>query len=136
MAALSLKTKMSLAVSFLVVVVFAVFSIALLAFLEAELKHSLENEQFNMISGMADQIDAKLEDTQKAIVALAAAVPAGILTDAEQVQQHLDRESTARLIFDNGIFCLSPTGRLIAETPFIPGGGAKTTLSATILPKL
>ena len=40
MAALSLKTKMSLAVSFLVIVVLTVFSLVLLTFFEAELKAS------------------------------------------------------------------------------------------------
>lgn len=116
----SLKHKMALSVCALLLVIFSAASIITLRFFSLELKNIIAQQQFQLIAAIAEDLDQQLMAGQEIIFRTAAAVTSEIVADPEKIQHFLDQPLNAgtRLFFDNGIFFFSPTGTLLAETPF------------------
>lgn len=121
MAYLSLKTKMSIAISLLVVALVSALAASLFEFFKRQVKKSVAEHQLILITEIASDIDDKIMRAQEALVAVSRTVPRSILKDSEQAQQFLDSRPGTHSIFDNGLFLFSAQGRLIAESPFLPG---------------
>lgn len=117
----SLKIKMALAVSSLFVVVIAVLAWCTISFLERSFVKAIATQQYALVSTLADNIDDKLRITQNALIAAANKLPPDSPRDAEQAQQFLDNRSALLSLFDNGVFLFAHDGRLIAESPYLPG---------------
>lgn len=127
---LSLKTKMALAVSLL----FMVFTTTLLylafAYYGKIYKKNVFQQQYVLVSALADSLDDKLEIIQGALVAVAQKAPAGDLTDPEKGQRYLDDRITLSSLFDNGLFLISREGTVIAESPYRPDGRGRDMSSS------
>lgn len=122
---LSLKTRMALAVSILFVLFAAALAVGTLAYFRREFKQTISGQQFAIVSSIAADIDHNLETAHNALVASAASLPPDLTEDADAAQQYLNGKSSLRSIFDNAIFLFSRDGRLIAESPFLPGRRGK-----------
>lgn len=118
---LSVRAKMALAVSSVFVLFFILAAFVALAYFEQERKAAVMNHTFVAVSTMAESIDAKLNLVHRGLIDVAATVPAVALNDADVAQDFLDRQTALHSHFDNGLFLISLEGKLIAESPFIPG---------------
>jgi two-component system NtrC family sensor kinase len=123
---ISLKIKVSAAVFLLVTGILLAGGFSLLGYFEYKLKESVAAQQFTLVSRVAEDIDVHLDQAQAIIVKIAAALPAELLNDPERAQAYLDsRFAAVSAIFDNGVFLFSATGKLVAESPYLPGRRGK-----------
>ncbi|MBT0653560.1 diguanylate cyclase domain-containing protein [Geomobilimonas luticola] len=118
--ALSLKAKLALAVSSLLVILLTFFSLVFFGYFRTEFKKTIANQQETLAKGLADQIDDKLRAAQKTLLTMVDDFPPAIADSPDKVQQFLDTHLGAFPVFDNGIYLFSPAGQLVAESPFQP----------------
>lgn len=121
MAAISLKTKMTCAVSLLVALLLFAAGYVSLAYFERQFKETISRQQFTMVSAMADQIDDKMFTAQEVLVLVAKTITPEVVGDPAKAQHFIDSRLVTPLLFDNGIYLFSPSGRLIAGTHLEPG---------------
>jgi PAS domain S-box-containing protein len=111
-----LKTKMTLAVSILIVTIFTLAAQITLTYFEKHFKETISQQQFTLISVIADEIDEKLLEAQNLIVGLAKSISYDAIDDPNSAQLLLERYKTASSEFDNGVFLFNAKGRMVAET--------------------
>lgn len=117
----SLKTKMSTAVFLLVSAILVIGGFSLLTYFEFKLKESISDQQFTLVSSVAEDIDVNIAQAQEIIIRVAAGMSTALLENPDLAQEYLDeRFDSISHVFDNGIFLFSTTGSLIAESPFLP----------------
>ncbi len=112
----AMKTRISVAVSVLIVAIIAALSFLALSFFRQEIRRNASNQQFILVSALATELDDKLATAQGELVALAASFP----RDFSRAQEYLDSRVDVRLIFDNCVALIFPSGRMTAITPFEP----------------
>jgi len=118
--ALTLKTRMALAITSLFVL-FVITTLYLTsAYFERTFKETISAQQFSLASSLADGIDDKLRIAQNALKAAAATAPADAFSNPDKAQRFLDQRIGVLSIFDNGLFFINMDGRLIAESPYRP----------------
>ena len=117
---LSLKTKMSLAVSLFVTVVISALAFSILSYFETELKESISSQQFTLVSTLAREIDDKIVNAHRELEALVAETPPGAAEDHNLAKKFLDTHAHLREVFDSGIVIFSSAGTLIASSPHEP----------------
>ncbi|HIJ97403.1 MAG TPA: cache domain-containing protein [Desulfuromonadales bacterium] len=113
----SLKTKVSFLFPMAVTVVLFGLLFFMQHLLQGYIKESISDQQFQIVSNLADEVDQKLAETQKTLLALASKfTPYTCSTPQEALAFMLERtESTG--FFDNGIFLFDAKGRMVAELP-------------------
>ena len=124
---LSLKTKITLLVALPVLTALTGLGLFSFRYYEAHFKAIIGQQQFTLVSQAAAQIDGQIATARETIVHAAASLPPEVTRDSDQAQAFLDSHLglAAHTLFDNGIFLFSADGRMIAETPFIPGRRGK-----------
>lgn len=122
----SLKAKMSASVFLLATGILFIGGFCLLRYFELSLKRSIAEQQFTLVSRIAEDLDVHLTEVQKIVVNAAGSIPPELLADPDRVQTVIDqRLGTFSHIFDNGVFLFSAAGTLIAESPFLPARRGK-----------
>lgn len=124
----SLKNKMAVTFCLLLLITLSGAAVISERYFSNEFKKVITQQQFSMITEMADDIDLQLENGKEIITRTALSLPPEILRDPEKTQNYLDQNLGAGtlLFFDNGIFCFSPEGILLAEHPFKPDRRGKS----------
>jgi diguanylate cyclase (GGDEF)-like protein len=117
MVRLSLKTKMTIAVSLLVIVLMACSAFLIISRFDRRFKENFAVQHYALINEMARDTDEALKDARQAIIASASTIPPAAGKNRPIAQQVLDRRRGLRDLFDDGIFLFSPSGKLIAEAP-------------------
>lgn len=85
-----------------------------------EIKKTISDQQFTMVSLVSRSIDQKLNSSLEVIVEVAKLVTVETVQDANVAQKFLDSRPGSLSIFDNGLFLFDPDGRIIAESPYRP----------------
>ncbi|KAF0177247.1 MAG: multi-sensor signal transduction histidine kinase, partial [Nitrospirae bacterium] len=116
----SLKTKMTVAVCFIIACLMTGSAFFALNFFESRIRQSIFETQSTFVSRLADELDEKINDFQKHLIGMAMTFPTDVLQDPEMTQRYLDGRVDASFVFDNAITVLSSSGRLIAEHPYVP----------------
>ncbi|WP_298271443.1 ATP-binding protein [Geobacter sp.] len=114
--ATGMKTRISVAVSVLIVTIIAALSFVALTFFRQEIRRNASDQQFVLVSALAAELDDKLATAQGELVAVAASFP----RDFSRAQEYLDSRQDTRLIFDNCVALIVPSGRMSAISPFEP----------------
>lgn len=122
---LSLKTKMTIGVCLVVAAISAALWIISLSYFQQQLRENVSIQQFVLISSIAAHVDYNLVAAQDTLIAMAKSLPLECLTDAVRAQRFLDDIDKTDTRFDNGLFFFSREGKLIAESPFVPGRRSK-----------
>jgi hypothetical protein len=117
MLSFSLKTKMSIAVSLLVIALMTGGAFLNISHFDKRFKETIADQQYELITEIARDIDDTIRDKQLAIIGVANAFPAEAATDPLLARHFLASRPTLQALFDNGIFLFSTAGRLIAEHP-------------------
>ncbi|NJC88092.1 MAG: PAS domain S-box protein [Desulfuromonas sp.] len=120
MKTLSMKTRMSLTVSLLFVLAIALLAWGALSYQEESLQEAISRQQLALTSSLAASIDDKLSLAHNALITAARQMPPETLRNADSAQRFLDARLSLHSIFDN-LILISRNGKLIAESPFLPG---------------
>lgn len=117
---MKLKTKFTIIVSILISV-FSLIALFAFAHYKKSIKGTVVQQQFLMISTLADEIDNKLLTAQQSLLAVAKAAPPDIMRHPGKAQAFLDSRMVLHTIFDNNVFILTPSGKLFVESPEVAG---------------
>ena len=109
----SLKTRMTLVVSLLVTVLLSVMSILSLSYFERQYKEIISRYQYSLVSEMADSIDDKLRGATRVLTSLSSTITPAIISDPAAFRKFISDRPDTGLLFDNGLFLLTPEGRMI-----------------------
>jgi len=115
-----LKQKITIAISLLVIFLISILAYVAFSFFERELKATIAQDQFVMVTGFAGEIDKTLLAAQTQLIATANGIPSDVLKDPNRTQALLDSMTGLQHIFDKQISILTPEGKIFAETPFLP----------------
>jgi PAS domain S-box-containing protein len=121
MLRLNLTTKMSLMTSLVMAGMLAVIALFGYLYLDKSFTGSISRQQFSVVEVMADEVDSKIQMTSRQLAALASTVEPGYLTDRESAEKYLKLQPDELETFDNGIFLLDASGRLMGSNPLHPG---------------
>ena len=113
--ALTLKTKMTVAVSLLVTGIALFIGFINLFEFERHYKKIIADQQFLLISALANEIDEKLMTAQNSLMAVAHLITPAMLAERRQAQRFIDDRVGIASIFEGGLFLFDPAGNLIAH---------------------
>ena len=108
--ALTLKTKMTVAVSLLVTGIALFIGFVNLFEFERHYKKIIADQQFLLISALANEIDEKLMTAQNSLIAVAHLITPAMLAERRQAQRFIDDRVGIASIFEGG--CARCAGRL------------------------
>jgi PAS domain S-box-containing protein len=113
----TLKNKATLL--FPLTITVAVFCLLVLIqyFLQVYLKESISRQQYQIVSNVVDEIDQKLAESHKPLLALANKISPNIVSDPQEALAFLLERTETTGIFDNGVLLFSANGRMVAELP-------------------
>ncbi|MBI5556924.1 MAG: response regulator [Deltaproteobacteria bacterium] len=117
---LTMKTRLTLAISLLFLVLMGATSFLVLAIFKQQLKEIISAEQFFMLSEVEESLENKLSLAHAQLASTAKLVSAETCATGDAAQVFLDNRIGLQKAFDNHIFLFSPAGRIIAESPFLP----------------
>ena len=114
----SLKSKLVLSFSGLVMVLLALVMGWGYFYFSNLFKESLAQQQYTMVSALATEIDTDLARALEVLKRIAADLANENLNDSERIQKFLNNHDESLLIFDSGLKFFSPRGQLKALLPF------------------
>ncbi|MEQ1660625.1 MAG: cache domain-containing protein, partial [Hylemonella sp.] len=117
----SLKTRVVLAVALLFIGFASLLTWLVLRHFDQSFRQNLYHEQFVLASTLADTIDDKLRQSQAVLAQVATQVPLQALHKPQLAQEFLDQKTSLKAFFTNGILLIDAQGRVVAESPYIPG---------------
>ena len=117
----SLKTRVVLAVALLFVVFASLLTWLTLRHFDQSFRQNLYQQQFVLASTLADTIDDKLRQSQDMLTQVAGQLPPQALQNPHRAQEFLDQKTALKTLFTNGILLIDAQGRVVAESPYIPG---------------
>lgn len=120
MARFSMVNKLTAAVSVLLIITLSAMAYFSLSFFEARYKAAITEQEYTLLSAMGKEIDSKIENAHKMLIANAKSFPYKDMQDSEKIQAFLDSRHGLHTIFDSHLFLFSPEGKIIAESPFAP----------------
>ncbi|MEJ2200656.1 MAG: PAS domain S-box protein, partial [Desulfuromonadaceae bacterium] len=113
----SLTSKITLVVSLLVTVYLCTIALVGQIYFENHFKESISNQQFTLVSALADEIDQKIWTAQNELVAVARIIEQLNIATPEELQQRLEQQIDTRQTFENGLAYLTPNGSMLAVVP-------------------
>ncbi len=114
-----LKTRITVAVSGLVVLLMAAMAVGTLSYYEKQLRATISRDQSALLTIISHEIDGKLEAARQLLIVNARAIPPQALVDVEAAQRFLDSRASLLHVFDNHIGLFTPAGTEITESPLI-----------------
>jgi len=117
---LSLKSKMTVTVFLMVAVLMSSLAFFTYGYFEGQFKRLIFDQQFTLVSSLAAEVDDKLVNSSALLQETAKRMPSDAWGDPDKAQRFIDGCRETLSVFDDGLFFLSPAGKLIAHTPHDP----------------
>ena len=113
----SLKTKVGVVFPLVAFCVLAVILVLSQRIVESRIKEGASEQQYQIVSLLADDLDRHVASTRETLVAIARqATPERIATPRKALE-FLQGQNDELAIFDNGLFLFDRGGRMVAELP-------------------
>lgn len=117
MRTFSLRTKVGVVFPLVTICVLAGILVLSQKILESRIKAEVSEQQYQIVSLLADDIDRQVDSSRETLVAIARrATPESIATPRKALE-FLQGQNDELTIFDNGLFLYDRNGRLVAELP-------------------
>lgn len=116
----SIKFKVALAATLLFLLAMAVISVIQARQLRAESSRILSDQQFTLVSHMAEDIEEKINTRRAVLGSEATLLPAEFVNQPEKLHQRFDDAIALHTLFDS-FSVISAEGRVIYTTTEIPG---------------
>ncbi len=124
---LSIRARMTLAVTGLVLVLMLFTALGSLTFFERQQEKNLTEYQVAMLKLLADSIDSGIKVAQLALVNNAKSIPPEALNNPAQAQAWLEsRTGLKTQFFTNHLVLFTPSGTVIAITPHLNGDSSQS----------
>ncbi|PLX86494.1 MAG: hypothetical protein C0617_00855 [Desulfuromonas sp.] len=120
MGLFSLRGKMTVGVSLLVAGTVSIMAFFALSYFGRGLRTTLSEQQFSMVSALAEEVDSKIVSARQVLIALAGLFPPEALQDPARAEEILREHQDTRPIFDHGLHVFSADGTLMASVPEFP----------------
>ena len=117
---MSLKLKLTLGAITIGLLLLLVHSLGQFYALRGNLAERIANEQFQLVSELADHLDDKLNERLTALAQSTLAVPQDKLGDRKALEQHLQNEKALLTLFDD-LYLFDAKGVLLVDWPVKPG---------------
>ncbi len=118
---LSLKTRVVVAVAVLFIGFASLLTWLTLRHFDQSFRQNLYEQQFVLASSLAHAIDDKIRQSQTMLSQVAEVVPPQVWQSPSLAQQFLDQKGALQTIFSNGMLLIDAQGRIVAESPYLPG---------------
>lgn len=118
LTSISLKSKMTLAVSLLVSVILILVAGITCRYWYNELKKTISTQQDALVSALARQLDDKLLTAQEQLTHFSRRIDRSVLENPHRFQTIMDEEDDVSVLFGGGLLLISTTGKVIAEYPY------------------
>lgn len=92
-----------------------------LNYFRTAIEKSVEDQQFMLVTRIADEIDQKIRFSQDALKSSARTLNPHIIDNPVKASEFLDNQLALLSIFDNGLFLFDSKGSLISDTTNSPG---------------
>lgn len=112
----SLKAKLIMYNALILVIFVPVIAWISLSYFQARFQATIKAQQFVLVSRLADEIDNRLTYAHHSIIQVASQVPPEIVKDPVRAGTFLRNRIGLLSLFDNGLFFISPQGKILAET--------------------
>lgn len=113
---MGLKTRISLTVSALFAVLFVGVAVVLTYFAEGSMRAAIGVQHQALSQVLANELDRQIELRERGLQAAAALLASDPSGDVAHFQRFLDSRTALNTLFD-GVYILSPEGRLLAVRP-------------------
>jgi PAS domain S-box-containing protein len=113
----SLKTKVTVLFPLCVTVVLAGILFLTHSLLQSYIKDSISNQQFQILSVMADYIDRGIADHHKNLSSISSKITPTMINDPYLALSYLKSQDEHLSTFDNGMFLFDRHGAMVAELP-------------------
>lgn len=120
MPRLDLNLKISLIVSLLMILVIAGLGFFIHSLFVGEFKKAISDAQFTLVTETAFHLDDKIGLVQSQLVSVAEQIGPEHLAEPRKAQARFDEERDTALLFDNGLYLISLSGRLVAGSDVEP----------------
>lgn len=110
-----------MAVCVFVILILSSLALLSMSYFKRELKRTISAQQITLMNVVAQGIDLKLMDAQRAIVTASSKITPQDLTDADQTRRTFRYLRGIETIFDHGLYLVSKDGRIIADSSGNPG---------------
>ncbi len=111
----SIKTRIALTTLVTVSIVLFSVSAALFFYFHNVLRESIFNQQFSMVSELAEQLNGRIQLARYQLSLAATEIDRKALADPARLQHILAQLSPINMIFDSGFVVIGTDGRVIAE---------------------
>lgn len=112
------KTRLAMKILLLTLGLMAVVGALALSYFESRFKAATYQHLAETLDITAGDISAAFIHAQLILETIGRDLPREILGDRPRMQAYLERQTTGRLVFENGIILFSPQGRLEAVNPW------------------
>jgi two-component system, cell cycle sensor histidine kinase and response regulator CckA len=117
MRTISLKTKVGLVFPALAICVLAGILVLSQRILESRIKEGISEQQYQIVTLLADDIDRQVASTRDTLIAVARQATPGRIATPRKALEFLNDQNEHLVTFDNGLFLFDRSGRLAAELP-------------------
>ena len=117
---MSLKLKLTLGAIAIVLLLLLVQFFGQFYSLRGDLAARIENEQFQLLSTLADHLDEKIDERLTALAHSANSVPQDKLNDLSALERHLQSKNALLTLFDD-LYIFDDKGNLLVDWPLKPG---------------
>ena len=117
--ATSLKARISLIFTILVMAILCAIAALTFFFSSAELKKSISTHQTALVNTVAQQLDGRLELIHEQLQHFAA-LNRRLIDEPRKLQRQLNEEDDLRVYFNAGMIAIDKNGTIIAEYPYRP----------------
>lgn len=113
----SLKTKMTVAVTLMVLLTLSVVAYLSLSHFESAFTQTIARQQFILVTSLADEIDLNIGLAQQELIGMARALSGINLDDPSALQAFLEHNLQAEPLFDGALGVIAPNGIMLAMAP-------------------
>lgn len=114
---LSIQARVTIYATIIAIAILAVASVITFKLFSSQFKKAISDNQYNHLSSMAVQLDARLLLAQHQLELFANTIDSDQIHSPEKLQILLDGEKDARSTFDAGFVVISVEGRMLAASP-------------------
>lgn len=126
MRTLSIKWRVALGATLLCIALISLVGFLQMHFMRKDLVEVISDQQFTLVSRVAENIDSRLAQSREAIAADALAFPPAMLSTPARIREYYAHRPVIMSLFDD-ILVFMPNGQLIADSPELPARKALNT---------
>ncbi len=117
----TIKNRLVFTMSLFVGLSLGITALGTYLYFKEQTRSLIQSQQITLLSTLAKGLDEKLTSSHESLIAVAGVLPHKIFNNAAMAQAWLDDRKGIKQIFNDGLFLFTAEGKLLVETPQLPG---------------